>query len=519
MGGVVISMIGCGRRDGTRHCLERALATAPDAFFILTNNASKDGTGEMFEEIRSHHHTHRIHTFHEVENTGFIPPGNRAFRIAAERGAEFLILLNDDTDPPERWLERLLEPFANPNVALVCPKGTCCTLDHNFHGSGGEHFEYAEGSCLAIRIAAIRSFSTTLFDENLTGIYGDDSNLSLRAREKGFEIAQADFDMPHIRSATTRSPEVSAFCEFHQKKNHEYNVRRWGHYLKVRHFRYPIILRRHLALGDVILMTPIVRAIKESNPLSEIHIQTDFPQVFEGNPNVTRAAKAIEPMRDALEVNLNGAYEDAPMRHVLEAYEERTRASVTGLGKIEWRTELFPSRKDTQWASAMKARADGRRICVIHGDPSHWPGKHVEPRIWELAASKLRRDGNWSVYVIGSSSDRLQFGHDFDIRGQTSLLQMAAFLAQADLFMGPDSGPMHVSQAAGCPTIGLFGVTSARYLMTHGSKHAPVEASQSIASAGLRHRRAGIVFLPDGKDAMDSITGDSVLWAIDKLAA
>ncbi len=518
-GGVVISMIGCGRKDGTRHCLERALATAPDAQFILTDNASKDGTGQMFHEVvESRRRTVKTSIFHEKENTGFIPPGNRAFRIAAERGAEFLILLNDDTDPPDGWLEKLLEPFSNPSVALTCPRGTCCTLDHNFHGSGGEAFEYCEGSCLAIRISAVRSFSTTLFDENLTGIYGDDSNLSLRAREKGWDIARADFDMPHIRSATTRAPEVAAFCEYHQKKNHEYNVKRWEHYLRVRHFRYPIILRRHMALGDVILLTPIIRAIKEANPLSEIHVQTDFPQVFENNPHVSRAAKKIERTQDALEVDFNGAYEDMPMVHVLEAYEARARAKVPGMGKIDWRTELFPSRKDVQWASAMKARADGHKLCIIHGDPSHWPGKHVEPAVWEQVASHLRRQ-NWRVFVVGSMNGALQFGCDLDIRGQTNVLQLAALCAQADLFVGPDSGPMHVSQAAGCPTVGLFGVTSAKFLMTHGSKFMPAEAPPHIPSAGLRHKRPGIVFLPEGRDAMESITGQTVIWAIEKVAA
>ncbi len=486
--------------------------------FILTNNASRDGTDTMFEEIRSHHPTGRIRTIHETENTGFIPPGNRAFRIAAEQGAEFLILLNDDTDPPAGWLEKLLEPFADPSVALACPRGTCCQLDHNFHGSGGENFEYAEGSCLAIRISAIRSFSSTLFDENLTGIYGDDSNLSLRAREKGFEIAQAGFDMPHIRSATTRSPEVSAFCEHHQKKNHEYNVRRWSHYLKVRTFRYPIVIRRAMALGDVILLTPIIRALKASNPLSDIYVQTDFPQVFDNNPNVTRAAKQIEGMADELVIDLNGAYEDRPMIHVLEAYEAVAREKAPGMGKLDWRTELFPSRLDVQWASAMKARADGHKLCILHGDPSHWPGKHVAPHVWEQVSSHLRRQ-DWRVFVVGSMTGALQFGCDLDIRGQTNVLQLAALLSQADLFIGPDSGPMHVAQAAGCPTVGLFGVTSSRFLMTHGSKFMPAEAPADIPSAGLRHKRAGIVYLPEGQDAMEAVTGQATIWAIERLLA
>jgi heptosyltransferase III len=49
-----------------------------------------------------------------------------------------------------------------------------------------------------------------------------------------------------------------------------------------------------------------------------------------------------------------------------------------------------------------------------------------------------------------------------DLVGALSLPEAAALLQRASLFIGNDSGLMHLSAAAGAPTIGLFGPTDAR---------------------------------------------------------
>jgi len=48
-----------------------------------------------------------------------------------------------------------------------------------------------------------------------------------------------------------------------------------------------------------------------------------------------------------------------------------------------------------------------------------------------------------------------------DLVGRLSLPEAAALLARARLFVGNDSGLMHLSAAAGAPTLGLFGPTPA----------------------------------------------------------
>ena len=48
-----------------------------------------------------------------------------------------------------------------------------------------------------------------------------------------------------------------------------------------------------------------------------------------------------------------------------------------------------------------------------------------------------------------------------DLVGRLSLPEIAAFLSRAALFVGNDSGLMHLAAAAGAPTLGLFGPTNA----------------------------------------------------------
>jgi ADP-heptose:LPS heptosyltransferase len=48
-----------------------------------------------------------------------------------------------------------------------------------------------------------------------------------------------------------------------------------------------------------------------------------------------------------------------------------------------------------------------------------------------------------------------------DLVGKLSLAEVAAVLARADLYVGNDSGLMHIAAATGVPTLGLFGPTPA----------------------------------------------------------
>ncbi len=68
-----------------------------------------------------------------------------------------------------------------------------------------------------------------------------------------------------------------------------------------------------------------------------------------------------------------------------------------------------------------------------------------------------------------------------DLVGRLSLPEVAACLARCALFVGNDSGLMHLAAAAGAPTLGLFGPTpAAEYAPAGANATAAVSASTSM---------------------------------------
>ncbi len=66
------------------------------------------------------------------------------------------------------------------------------------------------------------------------------------------------------------------------------------------------------------------------------------------------------------------------------------------------------------------------------------------------------------------------FSDAIDLTGRLDLPQAASCLARCALFIGNDSGLMHLSAASGCPTLGLFGPTPSAEYGPAGRCAAPV---------------------------------------------
>jgi heptosyltransferase-3 len=72
------------------------------------------------------------------------------------------------------------------------------------------------------------------------------------------------------------------------------------------------------------------------------------------------------------------------------------------------------------------------------------------------------------------------------ILGETRLPVVAALLQRAALYIGNDSGLMHLAAATGAPTIGLFGPTSATRYGPWGPKARVVQAEDPAEDGGFR---------------------------------
>ncbi len=105
----------------------------------------------------------------------------------------------------------------------------------------------------------------------------------------------------------------------------------------------------------------------------------------------------------------------------------------------------------------------------------------------------------------------LRLGATVSVAPPLNLVELAALLRRAHLFIGPDSGPMHLAAAVGCTCIGLFGATRWQQSGPYGEQHVCLQARYQAGSS--RERRAA------SNDAMLEITSDDVIAACDRLLA
>jgi ADP-heptose:LPS heptosyltransferase len=108
---------------------------------------------------------------------------------------------------------------------------------------------------------------------------------------------------------------------------------------------------------------------------------------------------------------------------------------------------------------------------------------------WAEVARRLQREFHATILLTGSEADRplaqeLSRGLSFppvDLTGRLGLREMVALLAELDLFLSPDTGPMHAACAVGTPSVAVFGPSDpARYFSggtgESGRRHVVVRA-------------------------------------------
>jgi ADP-heptose:LPS heptosyltransferase len=153
-------------------------------------------------------------------------------------------------------------------------------------------------------------------------------------------------------------------------------------------------------------------------------------------------------------------------------------------------------------ARANAALPGGRPVIALgptaNWPPKMWPAERFAAVFHALAAKALP---GAVPAVLGGPGDAERamaapllalLPEAIDLVGTLSLPEAAACLDRAALFVGNDSGLMHLAAATGTPTIGLFGPTPA-------AEYAPVG------------RRATAVLAADGR--MSGVTVAAVLAA------
>jgi heptosyltransferase-2 len=111
----------------------------------------------------------------------------------------------------------------------------------------------------------------------------------------------------------------------------------------------------------------------------------------------------------------------------------------------------------------LAALPGGLRVALHPGSGGYAMARRWEPAKWAGVADTLAERHGAHVILIGTPADGAeeveQTTHHpvTNLAGQTTLPQLAALLRQCDLFLGADSGVMHLAAASGVPIVALFG--------------------------------------------------------------
>ncbi len=109
------------------------------------------------------------------------------------------------------------------------------------------------------------------------------------------------------------------------------------------------------------------------------------------------------------------------------------------------------------------------------------PGAANRLKRWEASkfaqlAEQLKEKYSLTMVVVGPKEDREEFKKVFSseviqLTGELSLMQVAALLKKAKLFIANDSGPMHLAVAVNCPVLAIFGPTDPKIYGPYGCLH------------------------------------------------
>ena len=250
-----------------------------------------------------------------------------------------------------------------------------------------------------------------------------------------------------------------------------------------------ILLIRLRSMGDCILLTGPIRAIKKEFPDFRISILVEprFADCFAGNSDLEEIITTSDDKYKTVVrllgrrfhaiINLHGGptsrigVKDYQYRHAYNGLMPRTKAKLhTVETTMEWfrwlgvRNETSPpSQFAVHESEAEKIRetTKERPYVVIH------PAALMETKRWSAAGfaelGKMFTNRGFCVVLTCGPGEEAIVGQiapklpNSVILFGLSILELAELIRRAVLYVGNDAGPMHLAAAVGTPVVALWG--------------------------------------------------------------
>jgi ADP-heptose:LPS heptosyltransferase len=257
-------------------------------------------------------------------------------------------------------------------------------------------------------------------------------------------------------------------------------------------YKPQILINRNMALGDVIQIAPIVKALyTKYNGNCYIDVSTRYPEVFKNNPYV-RSAKPIAETNTTqynVVVNLDWAYELDPGIHIQDAYKN---VALGSLETIDGSINLYSTDEDTNTIKEYleSNNINGKYIVLHMRQVGIVDGRNFPIDFWSDVVELILDTTDAVIIQVGSGNDLSFDGDDrlFNALGVFTIHQLKELIAKSAVFVGSDSAPIHVAYSTDVPVVGLFTTVKSQYRSPRNRSAAFDAISANISCYGCKER-------------------------------
>lgn len=298
-----------------------------------------------------------------------------------------------------------------------------------------------------------------------------------------------------------------------------------------------ILIIKLFTMGDAIMCTPVIKAIKEKYKEYEVNVVSSYPwgEIFENNPYIDNLIILKSPNRSKLLgykvydivttkfVEIQN-WEKVFQLNCLDHYPEYRRtglhlsdfyASMAGVYPLEdkkYYVFLLDEHKLKIRKLLDSLEIKSKRFFSIHTNGG-WNLKNWDDKKWvELSNLLYEKYKMYTVLIGGKNEGRhIESKYIYNLAGKLSIKETAALISESLLFVGLDSGPMHLACALEVPVVALYGNTHPKVSEPRTKNYICIHSKESCEVP------CGLKFCKKNINCTSFISVEAVLKAVEKL--